>query len=98
MASAIHAGETGSPDTGTWVQAAQGHKSLVRVHLENDNEALVLILVSETDGNGIGADVYDLPVEAKAGADAAFFLPEGTYYINANIINNDTSVSVTVQN
>ena len=94
MATAIHTGATGTPDTGTWVQAATGYPSFVRV-ASDDPESRVLILISEAAGAGIGDDPED--VVELYGNDFVF-LPAGTYQINADVRENPETLSVTVQN
>jgi len=98
MATDIHTSETGTPDSGTYVQASAGNESYVRVQMDVDNEALVRIVLSETNGTGVGTGDDQLTLAAVASSNQHFFLPSGTYYINADIVNNETSVTVTVQN
>jgi len=93
MATDIHNAETGTPDTGTWVQAAAGHPALLRVE-STDADAQCAVLVSEVNGPGIGSAARDLSI--VYGSDA-IFLPAGTYYINVNIQRNAGTIDVVVQ-
>lgn len=95
MATSVHSSETGTPDTGTWVQASAGNPSYVKVVMEDENEAKLEIVTSETNGAGAGSKyVHEVTVFQTE----SIVLPAGTYYINAKIISNDTTVDVTVQN
>lgn len=94
MATAIHTSETGTPDTGTWVQGAPGTNQFVRV-VSTDPDAETVLLVSETNGAGIGSAPDELVV--VQGSDVVY-LPSGTYYMNADIRRNDGTIDVTVQN
>lgn len=94
MATAIHSGESGTPDTGAWVQASSSTNSLVRVVATHD-EAEVDILVSETNGPGIGSAPDEL---VNVRGSSVVYLPSGTYYINADILRNPGTIDITVQN
>lgn len=94
MATAIHSAETCTPDTGTRVQATAGNTSMLRVEA-SDRDAECAVLVSETNGAGIGSEPRE--ISTIFGSDAVF-LPAGTYYINVDVQTNEGTVDVTVQN
>lgn len=95
MATAIHNAETGTPDEGTWVQASETTPSYVKIVIAESAEASVSVLTSETSGPGAGNDAI---AEVTVRSSQSVILPAGTYYINAAITTNDTTVDVTVQN
>jgi hypothetical protein len=93
---AVHSGETNTPDQGTWVQASSSNPSYVKIVIDDAGDARVQVITSDTNGVGAGGEAVHEP--ATVTSTGSVVLPAGTYYIAADIIENETTVDVEVVN